>query len=146
MTDIFKDNLPIYTFENICQENGKTKLNDRDYKHFFIAPTCAKIIEDKELKAFFEFLISNESGSEYTSILKKYVENAKNNMQWRYQYMTYLRQRYYDREEGREEGREEKAVEAAVTLVKKYKANPEEAAADVGAPLEKVFEALSVEK
>ena len=84
MTDIFKDNLPIYTFENICQENGKTKLNDRDYKHFFIAPTCAKIIEDKELKAFFEFLISNESGSEYTSILKKYVENAKNNMQWRY--------------------------------------------------------------
>ena len=33
-------------------------------------------------------------------------------------------------------------VEAAVTLVKKYKVSPEDAAKDMGAPLEKVLEAL----
>ena len=146
MSDIFKDGLPVYSFENICQENGTTKLNDRDFKHFFITPLCAKMLEDSEMRAFFEFLISNKSNSEYTSNLKEYVENAKKNMQWRFQYMTYLRQRYYDHEDGREEGREEKAVEAAVLLVKKYQAKPEEAATDVGAPLEKVLEALSIEK
>ena len=40
------------------------------------------------------------------------------------------------------EGEEKKAIEAAVLIVKKYKASPETAAADVGAPLEKVLEAL----
>lgn len=102
MKDIFDDKLPVYTFENICKENGKTRLNDRDFKHFFIAPTCAKIIENEELRAFFELLISNKSGSTFTSTLKKYVDDAKKNMQWRHQYMTYLRQRAYDLEEGRE--------------------------------------------
>ena len=58
--------------------------------------------------------------------------------------MTYLRQRNYDLEEGRQEGRNEKSIEAAVVLVKKYKASPETAASDVGAPLEKVLEALKV--
>lgn len=59
MEQIFESNLPIYTFENLCLEDKKTKLNDRAYKHFFIAPTCAKMIKDKEVKSFFEFLISN---------------------------------------------------------------------------------------
>ena len=45
MEDIFKQGLPVYTFEYICQENSKTKLNDRDYRHFFIVPTCAKMIK-----------------------------------------------------------------------------------------------------
>ncbi len=41
-------------------------------------------------------------------------------------------------------GEERKAIEVAVTLVKKYKATPEQAAIDAGAPLEKVLETLSV--
>ena len=146
MKDIFEDKLPVYTFENICKENGKTRLNDRDFKHFFIAPTCAKMLEDGELRAFFELLISNKPGSTFTSDLKKYVDDAKKNMQWRHQYMTYLRQRAYDLEEGKEEGRNEKAVEDAILLIKKYKATPESAASDVGAPLNKVLEVLNTSK
>ena len=113
MEDIFDSSLPVYTFENICTENGKTKLNDRDYKHFFIAPTCAKMIEDDESRTFFEFLLSNTSGNTFTSNLKNYVDDAKHNMQWRHQYMTYLRQRTYDMDKGREEGAHDKAVETA---------------------------------
>ena len=142
MKDIFDEKLPVYTFENICKENGKIKLNDRDFKHFFIAPTCAKMIKDEELKAFFEFLISNKPGNKYTLTLKQYVEDAKKNMQWRHQYMTYLRQRNYDLEEGRKQGRIEKAVENAIILIKKYNITPEEAANDMKAPLKKVLAAL----
>ena len=43
----------------------------------------------------------------------------------------------------RADGREEKAVEDAVMLVRKYNAAPEVAAQDVGAPLDRVLEALS---
>ena len=45
-----------------------------------------------------------------------------------------------------EEAKEEKAIEAAVLIVNKYKATPEAAAADVGAPLDKVLEALEKTK
>ena len=47
--------------------------------------------------------------------------------------------------EGLSEGKTEKAIEAALTIIRKYKATPESAAADVGAPLEKVLEYLKNE-
>ncbi len=146
MEDVFNNGLAVNTFENICQENGKTKLNDRAYKHFFIAPLCAKIIKDEELKGFFEFLINNKAKTQYTSNLKEYVEDARHNTQWRLQYMTWERQRTYDYEDGKEagklEGSQKKAVEAAVTLVQKYHATPETAAKDMDAPLELVLAEL----
>ena len=40
-------------------------------------------------------------------------------------------------------GKEQKAIEAAVLLVKKYNASPEDAAHEMTAPLDKVLEALS---
>ena len=142
LKDIFKDKLTVYTFENICKENGKTKLNDRDFKHFFIAPTCAKMIEDEELRAFFELLVSNKPYSQYTSTLKQYVDDAKKNMQWRQQYMTYLRQRTYDLEEGREiglaQGRNEKAIETAINFIKMEVLSDEQVALGTGLSLEEV--------
>ena len=100
LEDIFHHDLPVYTFEYTCREDGKTKLNDRSYKHFFIAETCARMIEDKEVKSFFEFLISNKASNEYTSNLNKYVTDAKHNMQWRFQYMTWERMQTYAKNEG----------------------------------------------
>ena len=41
-----------------------------------------------------------------------------------------------------EEAQQEKAIEDALTIIRKYKVSPEEAAKDVGAPLDKVLEAL----
>ncbi|MBQ7752841.1 MAG: Rpn family recombination-promoting nuclease/putative transposase [Treponema sp.] len=46
------------------------------------------------------------------------------------------------REDGLAEGREEKAIENAIVLIKDYKASPEEAAEKMGAPLDKLLEAL----
>ncbi len=45
----------------------------------------------------------------------------------------------------REEAAQQKAIEDAVKTVIKYHATPEEAAADMGAPLDKVLEALQTQ-
>ena len=79
MDDIFGNGLPVNTFQNVCIEDGKTKLDDRTWKHFFIAPICAIMIKDAEVKAFFEFLISNQASNGYTGDLKNYVVDAKRN-------------------------------------------------------------------
>lgn len=142
LKDIFENNLPVCTFENICLEDGKTKLNDRDYKHFFIAPTCAKMIEDEEVKSFFEYLVSKKAESDYTKNLENYVNDAKNNMEYKRQFMEWERQMARQFADGKKEGLQEKAVNAAVLLVKKYKATPESAASDMEAPLELVLERL----
>ena len=116
LEDIFQKGLPVYTFENICRENHKISLNDRTQKCFFIADLCARMIENEEIRSFFEFLISNRAGSKYTKDLKEYVSDAKHNSQWRVQYMTWERQQAYAFENGRIKGDQERAFEAAKNL------------------------------
>ena len=122
----------------------KTKGNDRAYKHFFIAPLCARIIKNEELKGFFEFLINNKAKTQYTSNLKEYVEDARHNTQWRLQYMTWERQRTYDYEDGKEagklEGVQQKAIEDALILIREFNVTPQVAAQKMNAPLDKVLE------
>ena len=43
---------------------------------------------------------------------------------------------------GRAEGQQQQAIEAAIKNIQKYNATPEEAANDMGAPLDKVLERL----
>ena len=143
MEDIFNKGLPVYTFENVCREDGSTKLNDRAYRHFFIAPICATMLEDEGLKAFFKFLILNKVETDYTSALNAYVVDAKHNMQWRMQYMTFERMQAYafedGLEQGREEGREEKCV-AARALLADGKYTAQEIATLLNIPVESFAE------
>ena len=136
LEDVFKNGLPVNTFANICLEDGKTKFGDRTYKHFFFAPLCAKMIEDKEVKAFFEFLISNQASSSYTDELKNYVADAKQSTENKMQFMTWERQRAYDFEAGAQQ----KAVEAAEQLIKMNILSAEQIATAVNLPLEQVLE------
>ena len=135
LEDVFKNGLPVNTFANICLEDGKTKFGDRTYKHFFFAPLCAKMIEEKEVKAFFEFLISNQASSSYTDELKNYVADAKQSTENKMQFMTWERQRAYDFEAGAQQ----KAVEAAENFLKE-KISEEIIAKCTGLPIEKVME------
>ena len=72
--DIFGNGLPKYTFENLCQENPKVKLNDRAYKYFFISENCDKLLK-----------------------------NAKRNAQWRKQFMDLEREKTYAFDRGMEQ-------------------------------------------
>ena len=147
LDDIFKNGLPINTFENICLEDGKTKLGDRAYKHFFFVPLCAKMIKDEETKAFFELLMSNESSTVYTDELKIYVADAKQSTENKRQYMEWERQRAYDKEEGynagikdgRTEGEQKKAIETATNMLKKKYPNSD-ISEITGLPLKYILE------
>ena len=67
------------------------------------------MIENEEVRNFFEFLISNKASSTFTKDLKEYVSDAKHNSQWRVQYMTWERQQAYAFENGRQEKAKEDA-------------------------------------
>ncbi len=100
------------------------------------------MIEDEEVRSFFQFLISNRARNEFTSDLKDYVTDAKHNMQWRFQFMTWERQRAYDYDDGKAagilEGEQKKAEETAKNLLKLGLGTVEQIAQAVCLPVEQV--------
>ena len=146
MEDIFEKSLPVYTVLNLCKEDKTTKLNDRAYKHFFIVPTCAKLLENAELRAFFKFVMDNSTNTEYTNDLHSYVESAKKNLQWRLQFMNWERQRTYDfdagMEKGIEKGAREKAIETVLKLSEMNVLSTEQIAQATGLSQEEVHNVM----
>ena len=112
--------MPYYSFEYLCRENNKIRLNDRTLKYFFIADNCDKILNDEQ-KAFLELVIGKESRNSFTKKLEILTDEAKHNTEWKRQYMTWERQRTYDYENGKEagivigeqQGAQQKAIEDA---------------------------------
>lgn len=88
------------------------------------------------------FINTNEPGDDDFSIrLSRLVERLKENEIFRQEYAA---MNIHDRDIIRETKRETK-IEDAVTVVRKYKASPEEVAKDFDIPLEKLLEALKEE-
>ena len=166
LNDPFKDNMPVYFFENTCRQKNDLKLKDGAYKVFFNASCCDKI-KDKEEKSFFKFLKGEQADSALTKRIEEKVRRAKANKKWRRIYMTWeqeiLDERYWARlegheegleagrkegrekglEEGREEGRKEGAKQNAIAnarnLLNMQLGSPEQIAQAVSLPLEQVL-------
>ena len=115
--DIFGKGLAKYTFENLCIENPKIKLNDRAYKYFFIATNYDKMLKEEQ-RSFLKLVTSNKSTGKFANKISKLVEDAKHNTQWRKQFMEWERQMAYKFREGVQEGKQEKAQETAAKLLK----------------------------
>ena len=128
-----------YTFENTCIEDSKIKLNDRAYKYFFIAKNYDKLLNEEQ-KAFLRLVTSNESTSLFADKVSKLVDNAKQNAQWRKQFMDFQHYMSQSFREGKEAGKEAKAIEAAINLLKMNNLSPDEIAQALDLPLEKVLE------
>ena len=114
--DVFKKGLAKYTFENLCLEDGKTKLGDRTQKVFYICKNYDKLLDARQ-KAFLRMVTQNSSSDDFTRRVGGLVENAKRNTQWRQQFMEWDREMACMRAKGREEGAQEKAVEAALNAL-----------------------------
>lgn len=141
LTDIFHRGLPVYSFENICCENHKIKLNDRTFKVFFNAIECDKLKSEEE-KNFFRFLKGEKAETGLSRCIEEKVEFAKKNSLWRKQYMTWQQtideEKEIAREEGREEGAREKAIANAKNLLNDNIA-PEQVSKWIGLPIEQVI-------
>lgn len=144
--DIFNSGLPVYSFENLCLEDNKIKLNDMAYKYFFIAKNCDKLL-NAEQKSFLKLVTENKPSDNFTREIINLVNEAKTKVGWRKQFMDWEREKAYQYEAGIKvgikEGIEKERVQSALVLINKYNISPEEACESIGAPLDVVKERLS---
>ena len=94
---------PLYTFENICLEDGHTPLRDGTKKVIINAEAFRKA-EDKELKGFLEYVKTGTVNTEYTGRIETMIQTVKNNEQARQEYRFMSGFEMDAREKGRSEG------------------------------------------
>ena len=104
--DLFKLGRHVYTFENQCLEDPSLPLGDETYKLFL---NTEGIMDDvnSDLKAFLDYMGGRPSEHEFVKELRQEVALAKQNKDWRREYMTLLMRDQENIEKGRQEGLKE---------------------------------------
>ena len=114
--DFFKENLPCYTFSNLCHEKLTLELGDKTHKIIFNASAFANE-KDIERKSLLEYIKSKKSTSTFTKMIDQIVETTKQNQTFRGDYMAWglaeqdAEKRGY--KAGVADGVEQKAIETA---------------------------------
>lgn len=101
--DMFGKGRHIYTFENICKEDGSIALGDGTSKIFLNADSEKNDVS-RELKAFLDYVAGKETDDFFVKKLKNAVMEAKKNREWRHEYMTLLMRDQENFEKGIEKG------------------------------------------
>ena len=85
--DPFGENLPCYTFKNLCIENIQLELNDQAVKKIYNS-TAYMRESDVEISAFLEYINTRTPTDDFTKKLSHLVEEAKLNNIFRDKYLT----------------------------------------------------------
>ena len=80
--DPFGKGLPVYTFRNVCSEDGTLFLDDKSAKVFYNVGAYGKEGEP-ELSALLEYLCERRATSGFTQHIDELVEKAKRNEKFR---------------------------------------------------------------
>lgn len=118
-----------YSFLNLCHEDPKIELGDETEKIFL----CAMGTEDDvtaKLQAFLSYIASGTPSDGFTNELENEVKKARDHIQWRTEYMTFLEQLEKEREEGRAEERINTERERARADAAENRADAAESRAD----------------
>ena len=110
MKDVFKENLPVYTFENRCLENQELSLQDGTQKIFLNAAAADGEYGEQmspKLRTFLQYLITKHPGDDFTERLEERVRQVRTSAKWRLEYMKMELKLYEMHMAGREEGIEE---------------------------------------
>ena len=119
-----------YNFRNLCLENPQIELGDETEKIFLCAEGTADDVSEK-MQAFLNYIASGKPSDSFTNELENEVKKARDHIQWRTEYMTFLEQLEIEREAGRNEGRAEgRAEERVNTEREKARADAEKNRAD----------------
>ncbi len=88
LEDLFGQDLPIYTFENICNEDNSVKLADKTYKVFY---NCSKWkdVTQKQKSQLLRFFLTDEGDTDLCSKLKEKEQRIKMTARERKEYMDY---------------------------------------------------------
>lgn len=104
LSDLFGKNRYMYTFENVCKEDSEVILNDGAKKVFLNADGKNGTVSE-ELKVFLDYVAGRPSEDIFVKKLKRAVEKAKKNREWRHEYMTLLMRDRENRKIGKEIGK-----------------------------------------
>ena len=85
--DPFSKGLPVYTFRNLCSEDGSIFLDDKSYKVFYNVGAYGKE-DEPELSALLQYLCERRATSGFTQRIDALVEKAKRNEKFRSWYMS----------------------------------------------------------
>ena len=85
--DPFNKGLSKYSFENICNEDNKIKLNDGTKKIFFNTKEFAKE-KNENLKSFLKYINGEKEDNDFINKINEKVIRIKDNNDWRREYMT----------------------------------------------------------
>ena len=85
--DPFNENLPCYTFKNICKENTNIELQDKTSKIIFNSTAYDKE-KDIEISSFLKYIKTQEATDDFTIKLNSFVEKAKQNQELRSYYLS----------------------------------------------------------
>ncbi len=111
LSDLFGKNRYMYTFENVCKEDSEVILNDGAKKVFLNADGKNGTVSE-ELKVFLDYVAGRPSEDIFVKKLKRAVEKAKKNREWRHEYMTLLMRDRENRKIGKEIGKVFGAISA----------------------------------
>ena len=123
--DSFNLDLPIYTFQNRCEENSTLLLNDKAIKKIFNA-TAYKNEKDVAISAFLQYICNQKPVDDFTEKLSSIVEKIKKHEVNRKEYQS---MNLHDRdnfrrglkegiEQGIPQGSQQKAIETAKNMLK----------------------------
>ena len=101
-----KQDLPVYTFKNVCLEDRNLLLKDETTKVFLNVASKRKDIPPK-IKCFFDYLKGRMPKDDLCRKIDDSVRKAVEHKEWRDDYMTLLMKYKEIYAEGRQEGRQE---------------------------------------
>lgn len=137
--DPFSLDLPKYTFESVCHENPDFTLDDKCKKVFYNANKY-RDEKDKDLRAFLNFVSTNQATDVFTNRLQKRIADIKQNEYYRTEYMKMGTWEADIRREAKSAGLEEGKLGSQINIAKKLIA--------LQMPIEKIAEIteLSIEQ
>ena len=87
--DLFNEGRHLYTFKNVCMEDKKILLGDDTTKIFL--NTEGKMADvNQKLIAFLDYVAGKKSDDSFVQKLENAIKIAKQNREWRHEYMTLL--------------------------------------------------------
>ena len=101
--DLFGAGRHIYTFQNCCIQDKKLLLGD-DTTKIFLNAQGTKKDGSKGLREFLNYVGGGKPGDSFVRKLDEAVKRAKQNREWRHEYMTLLMREQEKFEQGREKG------------------------------------------
>ncbi len=113
--DLFNEGRHLYTFKNICIEDKKILLGDDTTKIFL--NTEGKMADvNQKLTAFLDYVAGKKSDDSFVQKLDNAIKNAKQNREWRHEYMTLLMRDQENIEKGIERGIEKEETRIIIRL------------------------------